>query len=249
MVALAVFAGFTDAIVGGGGLILVPGMLTLLPQVPIPVLFGTNKLASVAGTCVASVRYARSVPLQWRWLSLAFITAVVFSIGGSKLATVVSPQIFRPILLIFFVLVAYLNFRPPSIPSNATPLPINVGKIVLMCAVIAFYDGFIGPGTGVFLIFGFVRYFRLSFLQASAHAKMINMASNIGALMFFLTHGYVLWILGLILALANMSGSYWGSHLAIKKGSPFIQWMFRLVVVALIVKLAWDSARLIFDHR
>jgi uncharacterized membrane protein YfcA len=95
----------------------------------------------------------------------------------------------------------------------------------------------------VFLIFALVRFANFSFLMASAHAKWINMASNLGALVYFLPNGFVIWKLAILLALANMLGSYWGSHLAIKKGSHFIRLIFRGVVIVLIAKVAWDTVR------
>lgn len=250
---LAFMAGFMDAIVGGGGLMMVPGLLTFLPSVPIPVIFGTNKLASVAGTTTASLRFAKSVPLQWSWLAWSFLAALICAIAGGKLATMVAPQIFRPLILMFLLLVAWLNVRPMKLlpttsTSNIEVIPWWKGfwGIVLTCSLIGFYDGFIGPGTGVFLIFAFVRGFGLNFLQASAHAKWINMASNIGALIYFLPYGLVIWQLAIILALANMSGAYWGAHLAIKKGARFIQIFFRVIVGALLIKFAWDTFNLLF---
>lgn len=245
---IAFSAGFVDAVVGGGGLIMVPGLINLFPNLPIPTLFGTNKVASIVGTSTAVWRYAKSVPFQWRWLLPAFLITILFAGFGGWLATQVSPQIFRPVILIFLLIVAWMSFRPSPLHHEHTDkedTAINIYAIVVMCAVIGFYDGFIGPGTGVFLIYGFVRFFRLDFLYASAHAKMINVASNLGALAYFIPTGNVVWGLALMLAACNMSGAYLGSQMAIARGAPFVRWFFRVMVVALVGKFSWDSIKLL----
>jgi uncharacterized membrane protein YfcA len=157
LVVLAFFAGFVDAIVGGGGLIMVPGLLAMLPQVSIPVLFGTNKLTSVAGTTLAAIRYAKNMPMVWRWLGWGFLASLIMAIAGGKAATVVSPQIFRPVILFFLGVVLWLNFRPPPpepIPIEAQPrwaqFLTRPAGLVLICAVIGFYDGFFGRALACF---------------------------------------------------------------------------------------------------
>lgn len=237
-------AGFVDAVVGGGGLIMVPGLLTLLPNINIPTLFGTNKIASITGTAVATYKFSRKVQLNWFWLLPAFIISVVCAIMGGKLATIVPTNVFRPIILFFLLWVVYLTFFPKKVLTKTEvhqENTINRTKIISLCGLIAFYDGFIGPGTGIFLIFVFVQYFGLDFLVASAHAKVINVASNVGALIYFIPNGHFIGKLAILLIICNVSGSYLGSAMAIAKGAKFVQVFFRVMVSLLLVKFIYDT--------
>ena len=109
-------------------------------------------------------------------------------------------------------------------------------RACLIGAVIGWYDGFFGPGTGSFFIFLFVRFLGYDFLNASASAKLLNVATNIAAITLFALKGHVWWHLGLMMAIANMAGSLIGSHLALKHGTGFVRWVFVVVVSLLIIK-------------
>lgn len=248
LIIIAFSAGFVDAVVGGGGLILVPGLINVLPNFPIPTLFGTNKIASVAGTTLAAYKYSQKVKFNWRWLFPAFILSVFSAIVGGALASVVPTHIFRPIILVFLLWVAYLSFFPKKIKDVTVNVAYsNHYKIIGVCSLIAFYDGFIGPGTGVFLIFVFVQYFGQSFLQASANAKLINVASNIGALIFFIPSGHFLWKIALLLLICNVGGAYLGSYLAIAKGSKFVGMLFKIMVSLLLARFLYDSVLILLS--
>jgi uncharacterized membrane protein YfcA len=124
--------------------------------------------------------------------------------------------------------------------------PHHAGKQELLYAlilggVIGFYDGFFGPGTGSFLIFLFIRFFGFDFLHASAAAKVVNVATNLAALIFFVPNGYLLPVLAVVMAIFNVMGSLLGTHLALRHGSGFVRQVFLLVVSALILKFAYDT--------
>ena len=112
---------------------------------------------------------------------------------------------------------------------------------VIVGGVIGFYDGFFGPGTGSFLIFLFIRFFGFDFLHASAAAKIVNVATNLAAIAYFAPNGYYLPVLAVIMAVANVLGSFLGTHLALRHGSGFVRKVFLIVVSTLIVKFAWDT--------
>ena len=117
---------------------------------------------------------------------------------------------------------------------------------VLLGSLIGFYDGFFGPGTGSFLIFLFVRFFGFDFLHASASAKVVNVATNLAALGYFLPNGYLIPLLAVLMAAANVSGSVLGSWLALKHGSVFVRKIFLLLAAALILKFAWDTLAIFY---
>lgn len=242
-VVLAAFgAGWIDAVVGGGGLLQLPALLLIPGIAPVQAL-ATNKLASVFGTATSSVTYYRRAKPDIRTaLPMAGI-ALVGSFGGAAVATVLPPAAFKPIIVVALLAVAIFTVFKPEMGA-ATKLRFAGHKHHIMAGaaglVIGFYDGMIGPGTGTFLVITLVALMGYDFLQASAKAKIVNLTTNIGALLLFIPHGSVLWLLGGILAVANVAGSYLGSRMAVARGAKFIRVVFLVVVVALIGKLGVD---------
>jgi len=246
LVGFAFLAGFVDAIVGGGGLIQVPALLVLRPDAGIPTLFGTNKFASIFGTASAALRYLRTVSLPWGVIATTAAAAFAASFLGAKLVSQLDPNLLKPVVLLALLMVlAYTLWKKDlgklHAPKLARPQQYSVGMGI--GAVLGFYDGFLGPGTGSFLIFAFVGLFGFSFLAASAAAKCVNFATNAAALSYFIPHQQVLYQLAIPMAASNVAGSYLGSHLALKKGSGFVRLVFLGVVSALLCKLAWDIAK------
>ncbi|MCW2725272.1 MAG: hypothetical protein JWN35_2193 [Frankiales bacterium] len=244
LLCLAAFAaGSLDAVVGGGGLIQLPALLLVLPGMPVVALLGTNKLASVIGTGSAAATYARRIavhrPTAVRMAAAAFLGSGV----GAFLATQVSGAVLRPAVLVALAGVwVYTLVRPGLGEVEAlrlTPRRQNL-VAVLGGALIGLYDGFLGPGTGSFLIFLLVGAVGLSFLHASATAKAVNTMTNLAALLLFGLGGHVLWGLGIAMAVCNLAGSQVGARLAIRRGSAWVRRVFLVVVAALIVRLAFD---------
>lgn len=243
LVVVAAFAaGWIDAVVGGGGLLQLPALLLIPGISPIQAL-ATNKLASVFGTATSSVTYYRRAKPDIRTALPMAAVALAGSFGGAAVATVLPAAAFKPIIVVALLGVAlFTAFRPQM--GAATTLRFSGHKHYIAAGaaglVIGFYDGLIGPGTGTFLVISLVALLGYDFLQASAKAKIVNLATNAGALLLFIPHGAVLWLLGGILAVANVAGSYLGSRMAISRGATFIRVVFLLVVVALIAKLGVD---------
>ncbi|PRA82086.1 TSUP family transporter [Microbacterium sp. MYb66] len=243
LVVIAAFcAGWIDAVVGGGGLLQLPALL-LIPGISPVQALATNKLASVFGTATSSATYYRRAKPDIRTALPMAAIALIGSFGGAAVATVLPPAAFKPIIVIALLAVAlFTAFRPQM--GAATQLRFHGRRHHIMAGAaglgIGFYDGMIGPGTGTFLVITLVALLGYDFLQASAKAKIVNLATNIGALLLFIPHGAVLWLLGGILAVANVAGSYLGSRMAISKGTTFIRVVFLVVVIALIAKLGVD---------
>jgi uncharacterized protein len=242
----ALFAGFVDAVVGGGGLIQIPALFSVLPHATPASLFGTNKLASVFGTLNAAWRYAARVRMPWRATLPAAAAAFVFSYAGAAAVAWLPREALRPLILALLVLAAAYTFWRKDF--GALHRPIHAGRrefvfALLLGAAIGFYDGFFGPGTGSFLILLFIRFFGFDFLHASAAAKVVNVATNLAALAYFVPAGHWLPVIALLMAVCNISGSWLGTHLALKHGSEFVRKLFLFVVVMLIFRFAWDTFR------
>lgn len=240
----ALFAGFIDAVVGGGGLIQIPALFTALPSEVPATLFGTNKFASVFGTSNAAWRYARRVRMPWRTTLPAALAAFAFSYVGAMAVAWLPPQLLRPLILLLLIGAAAYTFSNRDF--GAIHRPQHTGRreftyALLVGGVIGFYDGFFGPGTGSFLIFLFIRFFGFDFLHASAASKVVNVATNLAALGFFLPHGHILPLAAVSMATCNVTGSLIGTHLALRHGSGFVRKVFLGVVSVFIVKFAYDT--------
>ena len=224
-------------------MILVPALFAVYPSAPPALLLGTNKLSSIAGTTFATFRYAWSVPIRWRTILPAALIACGGGLAGAKAVTLIEPAVLRPLILIMLGVVAIYtlarrNFG--SAPGKQVPLAIEGPGVAALAAVVGFYDGFFGPGAGSFLLFGLVRLFGYDFLGAAAATKVLNLATNFGALMLFVATDNVLYAVGLPMAASSIGGGLLGAQLAVRQGSQFIRWMFLVVVMALIAKLAYD---------
>lgn len=250
MVGLAsVLAGFVDAIVGGGGLILLPALFSVYPQALPATLLGSNKGASICGTSWALIQYARRVSLDWQTLAPACVAALVGGAVGAWAVALVSPQGLRRLLP--FVLLAVLIYTLLRKDLGQNHAPRYTGQKQTWVAstigfVVGLYDGFFGPGTGSFFIFLFVRYLGYDFLHASASAKLLNTVTNLSALSLFAIKGHVWWHVAAFMGVANVLGSVLGTCLALRHGSGFVRWVFVAVVTALIGKTGWDGLGLSF---
>jgi uncharacterized membrane protein YfcA len=242
LVVAAFAAGWIDAVVGGGGLIQLPALL-LVPGMGTVQALATNKISSAMGTSVSAVTYYRRVrPGLGTALPMAGVAALG-SAGGALSAAAVPSGVLQPVVLVALVVVAVYTLLRPSV-GGATDLRFGGHRHTFVAAVvgavIGFYDGIAGPGTGAFLVFALVGLVGYAFLEASATAKIVNLATNVGALVVFALHGAVLWPLGLGMGLANLTGGYLGARMAVGAGSRFVRVVFLLVVGVLIVRLAWQ---------
>ena len=240
----SLLAGFVDSIVGGGGLILVPALFAVFPAAHPATLFGTNKGASVWGTAFATWQFSRRVEMRWAALLPAAGAGFVASFAGAWLVTVVSPDYLRKLLPLVLLVVLIYTVAKKDLGRTHTPRFSGAAEqwvAASVGALIGFYDGFFGPGTGSFLVFLFVRLLGYDFLSASASAKLVNTATNLAALLLFVAKGHIWWHFVVAMALANVVGSLLGTRLALKHGTGFVRVFFMIVVSALILKTGYDA--------
>ena len=243
LVLAAGLAGWFDAVSGGGGLVQLPALLLLLPGATPAQVLATNKLSGICGTSVAAATYYRRVRPDLRTaLPMAGI-ALVGAALGALCASLLPIEVFRPMVLVLLVAVAAYVLRHPAVGEEQKlrwdgrrhHLAAGAGGLG-----IGFYDGIFGPGTGTFLVFLLVSLLGYSFLQASAKARIVNLATNLGALIVFIPQGSPLWRLGLLMGLANIAGGWLGAHTAIRRGSRFVRVVFLLVVAGLVARLGYE---------
>jgi uncharacterized membrane protein YfcA len=243
---VAFLAGLIDAVVGGGGLVQLPALFVLLPAnlaASVPLVFGTNKLSSMCGTAAALVQYSRTVRIPWGSVLPAGLAAFAFSALGARVVQSIDSAFLKPLTLFLLVAVAIYTYRRKQFGHLHAPRFLAHHERLMAVAVgigIGFYDGFFGPGTGSFLIFIFIGLFGFDFLSASASAKVINLATNLGALVVFGLGGDVLFQYALPMGACNVAGALIGARLAILKGNRFVRVLFLAVVMVLIARFAWE---------
>ncbi|MBX9632843.1 MAG: TSUP family transporter [Burkholderiales bacterium] len=243
--ACAILAGWVDAIAGGGGLIQIPALLAALPSAPVALVLGTNKLSSFCGTTTAVLRYhsLRFVnPGDW---VVAVIAALCGSGIGAFCATAVPGAVMKPavMVLLLLVLVATMVRGKPNVGVPSVARVPGAGGQAALGGGAGVYDGLFGPGTGSFLIFGLVRWCHLDYVRASAAAKVVNLATNFGALGMFVGLGFVDYRAGLPMAACNVLGAWLGATMAGRIGPLLVRRVFLVTVAGLFVKLAADYFR------
>ena len=236
-------AGFIDAIVGGGGLVQTPATLVVLPQYTVATLLGTTKIPAFIGTSMAAFQYAKRVAMQWKLLLLMWAIALTKAMVGSATVAHVSNRFMKPVIFVILIFVAIYTFTKKDFGTHATKNIEPKRQLLygsLFAIIIGFYDGFIGPGAGSFLLIFFITTLGFDFLKASAHAKFVNLATNMGSIIFFSLSGHILYQFALPMAVCNFTGSFFGSRLAILKGNKFIRIFFLIVIIGTIIRFGYD---------
>lgn len=233
---LALAAGLVDAMAGGGGLITLPALLWA-GLGPLEAL-ATNKAQGVFGTAAASVNFLRQGLIEPRRAALAFVLAFTGAAGGVLLLRHLGgdiPPWLIPALLILFALYFLVSPRVSDLDAHQ-----RLGEVpfaLLIALPIGCYDGFFGPGTGTFFAMGYVALLGYNLRRATAHTKLLNFASNLAAILFFIPGGHVLWRYGLVMALGQIIGAWIGSHLVLRHGARLIRPLLVAVSLALSLKL------------
>ncbi len=243
--AVAAFsAGLIDAIAGGGGLIQLPALMIGLAKSETVVILGTNKVPSIFGTTASALMYRRNIKTDSKLLITMALPAFLGSMGGASLASYIPTEVLKPLVVFLLIAVLIYTWKRPQLGQlellrQSEPLRLKIAATAAV--IIGFYDGLIGPGTGSFLVLTLVAILGFAFLSASAIAKVVNVATNLGAIAIFGANGEILWKIGLTLAIANVAGGLIGAHLALKGGSNLVRKVFMGVTLALIIKVALDT--------
>ncbi|MFT5835557.1 MAG: putative membrane protein YfcA [Sulfurimonas sp.] len=225
-------AGYIDAIAGGGGMITIP--MLLFSGLPPILVLGTNKLQSVVGVFMATIKYAISKKINWKIVSIAMLPCLIASYIGSQFVMFLSDEIIQwAILLSIPIALLTLLKKNNKIKEENTQL--TKRNIILATAPIGFYDGLLGPGTGTYLTISMKKFLHLDYLTSTASTKPLNFATNFGSVLAFLIAGKILFFIAIPMGLANMAGSYVGSHYAIKGGEEFIKKVLIFVLTTMLL--------------
>ena len=241
---LAVFcfiAAVVDAISGGGGLISLPAYFAV--GFPPHMALGTNKLSAFLSTFASAFKFWKAKKINVEIVSKLFAFSLAGAAIGVKTAVSIEPKYFKPISFVTLILVFLYTLKNKNIGEvnyykGTTPKTLLIGKI--MAFSLGFYDGFLGPGTGSFLIFCLIKIFKLDFSSASGNTKILNLSSNFASLVVFAFLGKLNWVYGLSIAVFMTFGAIIGSRLAILKGNKFIKPVFLVVTSILILKMSYE---------
>jgi uncharacterized membrane protein YfcA len=243
LILLSIVSGFIDAVVGGGGLISIPTLLINLPHVPLPTLFGTNKIAALAGTSISAFQYSKKIKFNYPLLLTIALCSGTASFLGAKTLNTIDLNTLKPLILIILILIAIYTLFKKNLGAVQTKILTLRKQLVygsILGIVVGFYDGFFGPGTGSFFVLGFVVILGFEFIEASAYSKVINCMTNMTALIVFVRQGNYILEIALLMAFFNIAGSITGTRIALKKGNGFVRILFLVIVSIMIIRYGYD---------
>jgi len=237
-------AGLIDAIAGGGGLISLPAYWSV--GIPPHIALGTNKFSSCFGTVFSTRNYFKAGMID---LPVAVCSAVLALLGswlGTRAVLLVSSSFLNYLLLILIPVVSIISMLKRDFGFVNTAVTLSLSRKIVLGAVagltIGFYDGFFGPGTGTFLILFYSIALRYDFVVANANTKVVNLASNVAALVSFAMAGKVFYALAIPAAFCGIAGNIIGSKLVIRKGNKLIKEIFILALVLLFIRIIYNLA-------
>ncbi|HEY0505915.1 MAG TPA: TSUP family transporter [Lysobacter sp.] len=240
LMGVAFVAGLIDAMAGGGGLLTIPALMSV--GIPPVHALATNKLQSSFGTASAVVAFARAGRIDFRRFRWPALGAFVGSLLGAWTLQRLDPSFLSALIPILLVLMAAYFLFGPRLSEEDRHARLGPAALLVIVAAIGFYDGFFGPGTGSFLATALVALFGMGLVSATAHTKLLNLSSNIAALIALVIGGKVLWTLGLLMALSSVLGGQIGAHLAMRVGGKLIRPLLVAMSLALTAKLLMDPA-------
>lgn len=231
-------AAFVDSIAGGGGLISIPAFLAagVSPHLAL----GTNKFCASCASLTSSLKFIKSKKVNFDLLKFLLPFTFLGAVMGVNTVLKIDEKILQTLVLILVLFVGVYSVFSKSIGvennfKGTTKSNIILG--IILAFSLGFYDGFFGPGTGSFLIFGLIKIFGFDFVQAAGNGRLLNFTSNITSLILFAIHGEIHYAIGIPMALFMILGAKFGTSLAINKGSKLIKPIFITMSLAVAGKI------------
>lgn len=239
---LVFLGGFVDSIAGGGGLISLPAYM--FAGLPVHFAYGTNKFSSCSGTLFSSIRFIKSRNIYYKSIAVSVVCAIAGSFIGARAALAMDEIYLKYCLMVLLPAIVVFMLFKRDFGEREKEVVLSDKKIMILSMIFTFiigaYDGFFGPGAGTFLILVYTGVLGFNMTVASGNAKIINLASNISALVTFIAGGKVMLAVGLPAALCSILGHWIGSGLAIKNGAKVIRPVFLMVIIMLFIKVGLD---------
>ncbi|WFD11601.1 TSUP family transporter [Tepidibacter hydrothermalis] len=234
-------AAFVDSIAGGGGLISIPAFL--IAGIPPHLALGTNKFCSTTASFTSSLSFAKSGKVNFSILKYFIPFTLIGAILGVNTVLMIDQNKLQSLVLVMILFVGLYSLFSKSIGKEDKFTGLNKKNLILgilLCLCLGFYDGFFGPGTGSFLIFGLISVFGFDFTKAAGNARVLNFTSNITALLIFAFNSQINYYYGIPVALCMIMGAKFGTKLALDKGSKLIKPIFVTMSLAVAGKMILD---------
>lgn len=235
-------AGFIDAIAGGGGLISLPAYWSA--GIPPHMALGTNKFSSCCGTVFSTARYFRAKMID---VPIAIISAVMALLGswlGASTALKLSAEFLNYLLIFLIPLITILTIVRKELGFFDNSHLLKIGYRLALGGVaglvIGFYDGFFGPGTGTFLILIYSAILHYDFVRANGNTKVVNLASNVAALITFAQAGQIWYPIAIPAAVCGIAGNLLGSKMVVLRGNKLIRQVFLLALILLLGRVLFN---------
>lgn len=232
-------AGFIDAIAGGGGLISLPAFSGV--GLSLAIALGTNKLGAFFSTSGSALKYLTSGKVKLNLVKYMMPFSFIGGILGVKTAVKLDEKTIYPIVLVLLTLILLYTIKNKKMGEIDNEELILTKKKIIIGAIFAFilgfYDGFFGPGTGSFIIFMFIKIFKMDFINASGNAKFLNLSSNIASLITFIYYNKLSWVYGISMGIVMLLGSRFGAKTAIQKGSKFIKPVYIIITTIVLLRM------------
>jgi len=233
---VALIAGIIDAIAGGGGLLTIPTLLYV--GVPPNIALGTNKLQGTVGALTSSIYFIKNKLIDLKEAKWMILMSFLGSVAGVLAILGLDSSFLEKVIPFLLIIIGIYFLFSPNSDTISRKKKISIALYSFTFAIlIGFYDGFFGPGTGSFFVISLIFFLGFNITKATAHAKVLNFVSNLGALIFFALYGQIYWQIGLIMALGQMIGSYIGSRLVVKSGAKIIKPLIVIVSFSMSIKL------------
>ncbi len=242
LMVMGFIAAVIDAIAGGSGLITIPAYM--IAGLPPHLLLGTNKFAAFMGTAVSAGTYAKNDKIKWDLVLKLVPFSFLGAFFGVKTVLRIDPTILQPLIVIILIAVGIYTMVKPSIGEIDKYNGYNKKTLIygmVFAFLLGFYDGFFGPGTGSFIIFGLVSIFGMNFVNASANSKILNLGSNIMSFILFMINGNIDYKIGILVGISMIAGAIVGSRMAIEKGNKLVKPIFIIMAIAAAVKVLRDT--------
>ncbi len=237
-------AGFIDSVCGGGGLITVPALMAV--GVPTHMVMGTNQSSIILGGFVSFFTYLKSKKIYFLSAIAALPLSMVGSYFGAELNMLMPEKYLQYIMLGLVPVIAVFMIVKKDIGTTMEIETLSKPRIVLVSCLaglaIGLYQGFYGPGSGMFSMFCFSVFLKLDLLHANGNTKFVVMFSTIVASLNYALSGNVILKIVILATIFNMIGSYCGAKYAIKKGTKGIRPIMFVIIAGLMVKIVMDMA-------
>lgn len=229
----ALTAGFLDTLAGGGALLTIPALI--LSGIPPLAALGTNKLQSSMGTATATFMMFKNKKVIWQEVRGLMLFAFLGSATGAVIVQFINTEMLSFIIPVVLLFIALYFLLSPT-PKDTAPKISHTQYRNFIVPLIGSYDGILGPGTGSFLALSAVSLRGKDLLSATFLAKILNFATNIAAMLIFLSSGKIVWTAGIAMIVGQGIGAWLGAKSLFKINPAYLRILIVVMSLAMLLR-------------